>query len=198
MGRGREEEGPVLSLTNCCCCLTLPIATRCLHCVLLFNFYYLLDNSERVCLIVGQVCEQFGPDSSGVSSKGSQILQLLGCKSNKYIGTNQRLCSHWKERNIIVVKPETYFCFWSLRNCVQWTLLNIVQAHWCRSSPPHLGPLCCLPDQGNTLFATPLVRIKNLLQLEDFRDLVLADLYGISPCTIPPIDTLTDVAFQVI
>ena len=36
-----------------------------------------------------------------------------------------------------------------------------------------------------------------LLQLEDFRDLVLADLYGISPCTIPPIDTLTDVAFQV-
>ena len=44
----------------------------------------------------------------------------------------------------------------------------------------------------------PLVRIKNLLQLEDFRDLVLADLYGISPCTIPPIDTLTDVAFQVI
>ena len=105
MGRGREEEGPVLSLTNCCCCLTLPIATRCLHCVLLFNFYYLLDNSERVCLIVGQVCEQFGPDSSGVSSKGycrkccscsvaSQTNTLAPIKDSAATGKRETLGKH--------------------------------------------------------------------------------------------------------
>ena len=35
-----------------------------------------------------------------------------------------------------------------------------------------------------------------LIKIEDFRDLVLDDLYGISPCTVPPIDTITDVAFE--
>jgi hypothetical protein len=35
-----------------------------------------------------------------------------------------------------------------------------------------------------------------LVKIEEFREHVLADLYGIAPCTIPPIDTLTDVAFQ--
>jgi len=80
MGRGREEEGPVLSLTNCCCCLPLPVATR----------------------LIG----------------AALLLFTLG------------------------------------------------------------------------------LYVAYLVKLEDFRDLVLADLYGISPCTIPPIDTLTDVAFQ--
>ena len=35
-----------------------------------------------------------------------------------------------------------------------------------------------------------------LIKLEDIRDFILDDLYGIIPCSIPPIDTLTDVAFE--
>ena len=35
-----------------------------------------------------------------------------------------------------------------------------------------------------------------LIKLEDLRDYILEGLYGIPPCTIPPIDTLTDTAFE--
>jgi len=35
-----------------------------------------------------------------------------------------------------------------------------------------------------------------LVKLEDVRDFILDDLYGIPPCTIPPIDTLTDSSFE--
>jgi len=35
-----------------------------------------------------------------------------------------------------------------------------------------------------------------LVKLEDVRDFILDDLYGIPPCTIPPIDTLTDSTFE--
>ena len=35
-----------------------------------------------------------------------------------------------------------------------------------------------------------------LIKLEDIRDYILDDLYGIIPCTIPPIDTITDLAFE--
>jgi len=35
-----------------------------------------------------------------------------------------------------------------------------------------------------------------LVKLEDVRDLILDDLYGVPPCTIPPVDTLTDTSFE--
>ena len=35
-----------------------------------------------------------------------------------------------------------------------------------------------------------------LIKLEDLRDYILEGLYSIPPCTIPPIDTLTDTAFE--
>ena len=35
-----------------------------------------------------------------------------------------------------------------------------------------------------------------LIKLEDLRDFILEGLYSIPPCTIPPIDTLTDAAFE--
>ena len=35
-----------------------------------------------------------------------------------------------------------------------------------------------------------------LIKLEDLRDYILEGLYNIPPCTIPPIDTLTDAAFE--
>ena len=35
-----------------------------------------------------------------------------------------------------------------------------------------------------------------MIKLEDIREFILQDMYGIKPCTIPPIDTLTDVAFE--
>lgn len=35
-----------------------------------------------------------------------------------------------------------------------------------------------------------------LIKLEDLRDFILEGLYSIPPCTIPPIDTLTDTAFE--
>ena len=40
------------------------------------------------------------------------------------------------------------------------------------------------------------VYIVYLIKLEDIRDYILDDLYGIIPCTIPPIDTITDLAFE--
>jgi hypothetical protein len=40
------------------------------------------------------------------------------------------------------------------------------------------------------------VYIFYLIKIEDFWDFVLDDLYGIIPCTVPPIDTITDVAFE--
>ena len=42
----------------------------------------------------------------------------------------------------------------------------------------------------------PGLYIFYLIKIEDFRDFILEDLYGISPCTVPPIDTITDVAFE--
>ena len=35
-----------------------------------------------------------------------------------------------------------------------------------------------------------------LVKLEDVRAVVLEQLYGVPPCTIPPIDTLTDSCFE--
>ena len=35
-----------------------------------------------------------------------------------------------------------------------------------------------------------------LIKIEDIRDYILDDLYGIIPCTIPPIDTVIDMAFE--
>ena len=47
-----------------------------------------------------------------------------------------------------------------------------------------------------TFFSIPGLFILYLIKIEDFRDFILSDLYGIIPCTIPPIDTLIDVAFE--
>lgn len=62
---------------------------------------------------------------------------------------------------------------------------------------------CCLSlDKGTRTIGTAFfiitlgVYITYLVFIEDFRDKVLDDLYGIQPCTIPPIDTVTDVAFE--
>ena len=85
---------------------------------------------------------------------------------------------------------------------------NSTMSGYCSPWLYSLLVLCCLPSQGekptNLITSVQYLPLENqsyfhnlLFQLEDFRDLVLADLYGISPCTIPPIDTLTDVAFQV-
>ena len=35
-----------------------------------------------------------------------------------------------------------------------------------------------------------------LVLIEEIRDSVLEQLYGIPPCTVPPIDTVIDVAFE--
>ena len=35
-----------------------------------------------------------------------------------------------------------------------------------------------------------------MIKLEDFRDFVLDDLYGIAPCTNPILDTLIDTCFE--
>ena len=35
-----------------------------------------------------------------------------------------------------------------------------------------------------------------LIKIEAIREHILSDLYGILPCTVPPIDTVTDVAFE--
>ena len=35
-----------------------------------------------------------------------------------------------------------------------------------------------------------------LVKLEEVRAVVLEQLYGVPPCTIPPIDTLTDSCFE--
>ena len=42
----------------------------------------------------------------------------------------------------------------------------------------------------------PGLYIFYLVKIEDFRDFILSDLYRIIPCTVPPIDTITDVAFE--
>ena len=42
----------------------------------------------------------------------------------------------------------------------------------------------------------PGLYIFYLVKIEDFRDFILDDLYGITPCTVPPIDAITDVAFE--
>jgi len=62
---------------------------------------------------------------------------------------------------------------------------------------------CCLSlEQGARLGGALLLFITlglytlYLIKLEDIRDFILDDLYGIIPCSIPPIDTLTDVAFE--
>ena len=34
------------------------------------------------------------------------------------------------------------------------------------------------------------------MKIEDVRDFILDDMYGISPCTIAPIDTLIDSCFE--
>ena len=48
----------------------------------------------------------------------------------------------------------------------------------------------------NTLLFPPGVYITYLVLVEDFRNHVLEDLYSIRPCSIPPIDTFTDVSFE--
>ena len=35
-----------------------------------------------------------------------------------------------------------------------------------------------------------------LARLQDVRDFLLDDLYGIAPCSLPPLDTLVDTCFQ--
>merc|ERR1711874_403372 len=51
-----------------------------------------------------------------------------------------------------------------------------------------IGVSCLLVSLGLFLFY--------LVKLEDVRNFILDDLYGIPPCTIPPIDTLTDTSFE--
>jgi len=62
---------------------------------------------------------------------------------------------------------------------------------------------CCLSlDQGAKVVGGVLllftlgVYIVYLIKIEDIRDYILDDLYGIIPCTIPPIDTVIDMAFE--
>jgi len=60
-----------------------------------------------------------------------------------------------------------------------------------------LGVLGCARLVGGVLLILKLgLYAGYLVLIEDIRDLVLDDLYGISPCTVPPIDTITDVAFE--
>merc|ERR1712088_1258571 len=56
------------------------------------------------------------------------------------------------------------------------------------------GKCCCLGITGCTRLVGGLMLL--LVLLEDIRDLVLDDLYGITPCTLPPIDTVIDSAFE--
>ena len=35
-----------------------------------------------------------------------------------------------------------------------------------------------------------------LARVQDVRDFLLDDLYGIAPCSLPPLDTLVDTCFQ--
>ena len=35
-----------------------------------------------------------------------------------------------------------------------------------------------------------------LVRIQDVRDFLLDDLYGIAPCSLPPLDTLVDTCFQ--
>lgn len=35
-----------------------------------------------------------------------------------------------------------------------------------------------------------------LARIQDVRDFLLDDLYGIAPCSLPPLDTLVDTCFQ--
>ena len=35
-----------------------------------------------------------------------------------------------------------------------------------------------------------------LARIQDVRDFLLDDLYGIAPCSLPPLDTLVDPCFQ--
>jgi len=65
------------------------------------------------------------------------------------------------------------------------------------------GKCCCLGITGCTRLVGGLMLllvlglfITYLVLLEDIRDLVLDDLYGITPCTLPPIDTVIDTAFE--
>jgi len=50
---------------------------------------------------------------------------------------------------------------------------------------------------GSALFLITLgLYIAYLVLVEDFRHHILEELYGIAPCSFPPIDTFTDVAFE--
>ena len=35
-----------------------------------------------------------------------------------------------------------------------------------------------------------------LVKINDVRDFILDDMYGVAPCTWPPLDTLVDTAFE--
>jgi len=65
------------------------------------------------------------------------------------------------------------------------------------------GKCCCLGVTGCTRLVGGLLLllvlglyVAYLVLIEDVRDLVLHDLYGVAPCSMPPIDTATDVAFE--
>ena len=75
MGRGREEEGPFLSLTNCCCCLPLPIATR-------FELFFL----RGVCLSLKFV-SNLVPIPLECFKKGIATAAALLLSSNKHFRT---------------------------------------------------------------------------------------------------------------
>lgn len=60
-----------------------------------------------------------------------------------------------------------------------------------------LGVLGCARLVGGLLLLLKIgLYAGYLIFIEDIRDLVLDDLYGIGPCTVPPIDTIIDVAFE--
>ena len=50
--------------------------------------------------------------------------------------------------------------------------------------------------RGLMITFVPGLFVLYLVKLEDVRAVVLEQLYGVPPCTIPPIDTLTDSCFE--
>merc|ERR1719336_1402106 len=49
---------------------------------------------------------------------------------------------------------------------------------------------------GLLLTTTLGVYTMYLVRIQDVRDFLLDDLYGIAPCSLPPLDTLVDTCFQ--